>query len=141
MVVSSVAIDVPVRPVGVEPDGSMSIPDSAGTAGWYRFGARPGDRAGTTVIAGHVDTRREGLGPFARLSASRRGATIMIIDTEGRRSVYRITELTRIDKDRADLAQVFDRDGTPRLQVITCAGANDRRTGYRDYLIVTAVPV
>lgn len=141
LAIGDVDIDVPVRPVGVAQDGQMSIPDTVGAAGWYRYGPRPSDRVGTTVIAGHVDSRAEGLGPFASLAALHPGSTIVVTDRAGARSSYRITDLTRIGKHAADLTQVFDRSGRPRLQIITCAGAYDPRTGYHDYLIVTAVPV
>ena len=41
----------------------MELPGTAYAIGWYSFGARPADRSGTTVLAGHVDTRRRGPGP------------------------------------------------------------------------------
>lgn len=141
LAIGTVGIDVPVRPVGVAEDGQMSIPDTVGAAGWYRFGPRPSDRVGTTVIAGHVDSRTEGLGPFASLAALHPGATIVLTDRAGHHTSYRITDLTRIGKHTTDLTQVFERSGRATLQIMTCAGAYDPRTGYHDYLIVTAVPV
>jgi hypothetical protein len=39
------------------------------------------------------------------------------------------------------MARYFARGGAPRLTLITCTGPFDRRTdGYRDNLVVTAVP-
>ena len=67
VMVNGVDIDLPVVPVGVNPDDSMEMATSVREVGWYRFGARPADRTGTTVLAGHVDTKREGLGPLVRL--------------------------------------------------------------------------
>src|SRR4029077_16363446 len=50
------------RPRGVDDRGAMALPTSASMVGWYRFGSRPLDRAGATVLAGHVDTRADGVG-------------------------------------------------------------------------------
>jgi hypothetical protein len=38
------------------------------------------------------------------------------------------------------LERVFARGGPPRLVVITCGGSFSSREGYRDNLIVTALP-
>ena len=47
----------------------MALPTSVSMVGWYRFGSRPLDRAGATVLAGHVDSRTDGVGPLAGLAA------------------------------------------------------------------------
>ena len=36
--------------------------------------------------------------------------------------------------------QIFARQGDERLVVITCGGPFDRRTGYRDNVVVVAEP-
>ena len=36
--------------------------------------------------------------------------------------------------------ELFDRDGPPRLVVLTCGGAYDARNGYRDNVVVIAEP-
>ena len=134
-------IDLPVLPVGVADDGMMGLPTTAYAVGWYEFGARPADRAGTTVLAGHVDTRAEGLGPLAALRAVDEGAQIVLTAVDGTSRRYRVTEVEVIRKARVPLEQIFARDGAERLVVITCGGPYYRRTGYRDNVIVTARPV
>ena len=59
-------VDAAVDPVGVEPDGQMTLPADVDRVGWYRFGPAPGDD-GSAVIAGHVDDREQGLGALAPL--------------------------------------------------------------------------
>ena len=63
-------VDVPVRAVGVTPDGQLEIPDET-EVGWYRPGSSPGE-AGATVLAGHVSWNRSD-GPFLRLAELQAG--------------------------------------------------------------------
>lgn len=138
--VEDVGIDVAVRPTGVADDGSMELPETVSRAGWYRFGTTPRDRAGTTVLAAHVDTRSEGLGPFARLSAARRGERIVVTDRSGEDYAYRVVSRRHIARARLPVDDLFDRDGRARLVLLTCGGAYDSRTGYRDNIVVLAEP-
>jgi hypothetical protein len=138
--IAEVDIDVEVRPTGVADDGSMELPGTVRRAGWYRFGATPRERSGTTVIAAHVDTRSEGLGPFSRLSAARRGDRIVVTDRAGDEHPYRILSRRQVDRTRLPVDDLFDRDGPARLVVLTCGGAYDARNGYRDNVVVIAEP-
>ncbi|HEY5786125.1 MAG TPA: class F sortase [Microlunatus sp.] len=138
MRIAAVGLDVEVRPTGVAKDGSMELPDTVRRAGWYRFGSTPSEGSGTTVIAAHVDTRSEGLGPFARLTSARRGDRIIVTDRSGDEHAYRILSRRQIDRTRLPVDDLFDRDGPPRLVVLTCGGAYDARNGYRDNVVVIA---
>ena len=71
LTIDALGVDVPVRPVGVEPDGQLEIPDET-EVGWYRLGASPGE-AGASVLAGHVNWNRVD-GPFVRLVQLEPGA-------------------------------------------------------------------
>ena len=133
-------IDLPVLPVGVADDGMMGLPTTAYAVGWYEFGARPADRAGITVLAGHVDTKAEGLGPLAALRGVDEGTQIVVTAIDGTSRRYRVTEVTEIRKARVPLEQIFAREGPERLVVITCGGPYSRDTGYRDNIIVKARP-
>ena len=139
--VDGVDIDLPVVPVGVNPDDSMEMATSVREVGWYRFGARPADRTGTTVLAGHVDTKREGLGPLVRLRSVDSGARVVITSADGRTRAYRVVDVRQLAKKRVPLGEVFRRDGGERVVLITCGGRYDRQSGYRDNVLVTAEPV
>lgn len=134
-------IDLPVQPMGVADDGMMDLPTTAYAVGWYEFGARPADRAGTTVLAGHVDTNSEGLGPMSALKGVDEGAEITVTAQDGAARRYGVTDVEVISKARVPLEQIFAREGEETLVVITCGGPYSRSTGYRDNVIVTAVPV
>ena len=138
----SVDIDAVVRPVGVQPDGQMQLPDDPRVLGWYRFGAAPGaDAGGATVLAGHLDTLDFGLGPLQRLRHLERGERLTITLRDGPEQGYVVRAVTRYDRQGLPDA-LFSRTGPERLHVITCGGEFDLdRGGYQENLVVTAVPV
>jgi hypothetical protein len=135
-------IDVPVDPVGVAADGQMEIPPLAERGGWYRFGADPGDPAGTTVVAAHVDSVASGgTGPFVRLGDVRPGDRVEVTLADGSTRAYVVQDVTQLPKSQARWPDVFTRDGPPRLALVTCGGAFDRDTRhYLDNILVTATP-
>lgn len=141
LVVADLDVDMAVIGVGTEADGTMTLPASAADAGWYRFGSAPASPSGTTVLASHVDTRAEGLGPFARLREAQVGTAVSVTDEDGTVHGYTVSSVDRIAKTNVPLDEVFDRDGPPRLVLLTCGGAWDASIGhYEDNVIVTAVP-
>jgi LPXTG-site transpeptidase (sortase) family protein len=138
-VAADLDIDLSVVPVGVDDAGLMRLPETVREVAWYEYSARPGSPSGTTVLAGHVDTLAEGLGPFARLRELDEGDPLTV-EVEGRTRRYVVTGVEKVAKSEVPLDQVFRRDGGHELKVITCGGTFSRRTGYRDNVIVTAVP-
>lgn len=141
LAIADLGISMPVDPVGVEPDASMSLPETGERAGWYRFGPAPGSTEGTVVVAAHVDTRATGLGEFAKLVDIRPGAQIVLVDAAGTGFTYTVSTAERIAKTEVPIDRVFDRSGERRLVLVTCGGSFDRGTGhYVDNVIVTALP-
>jgi len=141
LVVPDVSIDMPVDPVGVRDDGEMEIPEDADRAGWYRFGPAPGD-VGATVLAGHVDSRLTGIGQMARLREVVLGAPLTVTTADGTEHAYRVVDVQKVPKEGAPVDRWFDREGAPRLVLVTCGGAFRRDIGhYTDNVVVTAEPV
>jgi len=139
--VEGVGIDVSVVPVGVQPDGYMELPPDVAIAGWYRFGSDPGSESGTTVISAHVDSLEYGLGPFSQLKALGVGAPITVTSSDGTTTSYAVESVQSILKNELPLDQVFDREGAPRLVLITCGGQfNSEQLNYSDNVVVVAVP-
>lgn len=133
-------IDVSVIPVGVLPDGQMELPDDPAVAGWYRYGPDPASESGTTVIAAHVDSYRYGLGPFANLRYLPAGTSVVVTTEDGVDHSYTIESVQNVPRSELPLDQVFDREGQPRLVLLTCGGTFDGRD-YSDNVVVTAIPV
>ena len=138
----TIGIDAPVRPVGVRRDGQMQLPADPRVLGWYRYGSSPGDPAGgATVLAGHLDSRRFGLGPLVRLRDTAVGDTFTLTVRDGTLQRYVVREVTRYDRQGLP-ARLFSRSGPERVHVITCGGPYDADDGgYQLNLVVTAVPV
>lgn len=138
--VPSVDLDMRVLPVGVQDNGDMELPPSVKEAGWYRFGTRPSDPTGSTLVAAHVDSRAEGLGPFARLRGIPTDASALLTTQDGTVHRYRVVSVRKVEKVDLSSLAVFERDGPARLTLLTCGGPYDRDSGYRDNVVITATP-
>jgi hypothetical protein len=137
----TLGVRAPVRPVGVDGGGQLAIPGDVAVVGWYRYGPRPSDPAGSTVLSGHVDSAEQGRGAFFRLRALGPGDPVLVHDTAGRTRRYRVVAREEWPKSEVPLARIFSRGGAPRLTLVTCGGGfrEDVRS-YRDNIAVTAVP-
>jgi hypothetical protein len=128
-----------VHPAGVGPDGALDVPQHPAAVGWWTGGARVRDPFGSVVLAGHVDSRRFGVGAMAELLDARVGDLVQAGNDAGAAS-YRVERV--LDVPKADLVtgtDVISRDGPPRLVLVTCGGAFDPRTHrYADNHVVVA---
>jgi hypothetical protein len=139
--IQELGVSAPVVDVGVLADGQLQIPSDPEVIGRWSGGAQAAAPFGALVLAGHVDTARQGPGALFRIRDLAPGALIVARDG-GRAVTYRVTELRRVDKD--DLVpstDPFRQDVPHRLVLITCGGPFDRRTRhYRDNVVVLADP-
>jgi hypothetical protein len=133
---------VPVDRADLDRVGALALPEDPSRAGWWTGGARVGEPFGSVVVAGHIDSRRYGIGELAAL----RDVAVGDLMSAGDGDVavrYRIESVQRIPK--ADLSrdsELFDQARPHRLVLITCDGRFDSSTRrYADNLVVTAVPV
>lgn len=138
--VSAINISAEVVPVGIADDGQMELPPHPNVIGWYRFGPTAGNGAGSVVLAGHVDSRKYGLGQFVRLHESQVEDEVLVRTESGRDLRYTVVDMRSLPKAELPLADVFSREGRERLLLITCGGEFDRQRGYADNIVVTAVP-
>lgn len=142
--IGTIAVDAPVVPVGLEPDGAMEIPERVAEIGWYDpdgLGVLPG-ATGTAVLAGHVDSRSQGRGALYDLRDLRTGETIELDLADGSTQGWRITEVIQYPKDVIPLEEIFTWSGASRLAIITCGGEFDRTArSYTDNIVVYAEPL
>ncbi len=140
--VADVGLDAPVDPVGVDEAGAMGLPEDVDRVGWYRVNPAPGAAVGTSVLAGHVDSREQGLGEMARLLDVEVGARVVVTTRSGQRVEYRVVGRQRLAKQGLPVEDLFRRDGPARLVLVTCGGEYSReRGGYQDNVVVLAEPV
>ena len=136
------AIDVsryPVRPVGLEPDGQLEIPDET-EIGWYRYGATAG-QPGATVLAAHVSWNRT-VGPFARLGTVDPGAQVEVTLDDGSVRRYEVVERATYGKLELPRERLWRNTGPEELVLITCGGDfNPEIRRYRQNIVVYAVPI
>jgi hypothetical protein len=132
-------VDLRVRPVGVRDDGEMALPDKPWVLGWYRYGPAPGAGRGSAVLAGHLDSKRYGVGPLVGLREVDRGDLVEVTRGDGSTVDYRVVEVERYDQ-QALPDSLFARTGPERLRIVTCGGAFDPDAGYEKNLVVTAEP-
>lgn len=135
----------PVVAADTAADGVLAVPEDPAVIGWWTGGARIGDPYGSTVLAGHVDSRGYGVGVLAELGRAAVGDRVAVTaGTAGTaRQDYRVVSVEQVPKARlaADTA-VFDQSGAPRLVLITCGGRFDPAArAYEDNLVVIAEPV
>jgi len=142
LTVPALGIDAPVDAVGVEPDGTMTIPEDVSRVGWYRFGPAPGAPEGSAVLAGHVDDAEQGLGALSPLSEASVGDQVQVTDAAGGSTTWQVVAREEFSKQSVPLADLFARSGPPRLVLITCGGPflADIRS-YQDNVVVIAEPV
>lgn len=133
---------VGVKAVSTTPDGLLDVPDDIRTAGWWRGGARLGDPFGSTLIAAHIDSRTQGLGPYVELLRVDRGDRI-VVRSKHLVQDFAVTSLRLIPRDSvADAPELFAVSGPQRLTMVTCAGPFDEaRGGYQNLAVVVARPL
>jgi hypothetical protein len=142
IVVRELSIDMQIEPHALDSEQQMSLPEDPFLAGWYEFGAAPNSPAGATVLAAHVDSPRQGIGPFAALRSVQPGVEVVLVDASGISHGYRVIGVEKIDKGVVPWRQYFSMAGEPRLILITCGGRFNESTGsYTDNYIVTAEKV
>lgn len=133
---------VPIRAVGTDREGTLAVPEDIRIAGWWRGGARLGDPFGSLLLAAHVDSTTQGLGPYASLLSVRAGQRITVSSTHLRQT-FAVSSLTLVPRsDLAGQPRIFSARGPHRLTLVTCAGPYDAsRGGYQNLAVVTARPV
>lgn len=122
------------------PDGRLEVPDDVTRAGWWVGSSRLGDAFGSMVVAAHVDSFSQGLGPVAELLSATPGATLQVYGG-GLAQTFTVESVTYVPRARLDQrSPLFSVGGELRLVVITCGGQYDAERGYRDNVVVTATP-
>lgn len=138
LTIEALAIEAPIRPVGVEPNGEMEIP-GASEVGWYRFGSRPGDE-GSAVLAAHVDFNGR-IGVFYELASGQVGDTIEVAFSDGTSRSFVVTARNQYEKASLPFDEIFRREGAPSLVLITCGGDfNPSLRSYEDNVVLFAEP-
>ena len=133
-----------VTSVALDSAGGVTVPDDVSVTGWYDGSKRLDARRGTTVIVGHRDARTQGPGALFGIEGLALGDEIQVVGRDGDIRTFAVNQVELIHKD--DLPQrapeVFTRDGSYSLTLITCGGDFDEtERSYLYNVVVTANPV
>lgn len=126
--IPAIGVSVFVSQLGLNPDQTVEVPTDFQVPGWFRLGPSPG-QVGSAVILGHVDSQ---LGPavFFNLRRLVPGDTVEVALADGVVADFAVTAVAMYPKDQFPAQQVYGSHGYPGLQLVTCGGSFDARTGH-----------
>jgi len=133
---------LPIRPVSSLADGRLDVPDNIRIAGWWRGGSRLGDPFGSTLVAAHIDSTTQGLGPYAELLTVQPRQRILLTSATLEQP-FQIRSLRLVPQGSLGGERwIFSARGARRLTLVTCAPPYDAsRGGYQNLAVVTATPI
>jgi hypothetical protein len=140
LIISRLRLKMPIVATTLDDAGLMALPERPTKVGWYSYGPPPGAASGSSVLGGHLDSRRYGIGPLTGLRRLSRGDEIVVKTATGS-VTFEVRSVRLISKRALPLNEIFGRDGPPRLRILSCGGAYlPDQGGYQDNIVVTAVP-
>ncbi len=138
LLVETLDVDAPLVTTIIDTDGAFVPPENPAQLGWWR-GVRPGEGEGSVVIAGHIDFRRFGQGPLARIVELEPGDRAVLAGAGGASADYVVRGIQTYPKESFPAADLFGTDGPERLVLVTCGGAFDRARGGWDSNVVAVL--
>lgn len=131
--------DAAIIGVGVEDNGDMEIPP-ADQVGWYEYGPTPGAE-GSAVLAAHIAYDGQD-GVFVTLDRLELGSVIEVSYDDGSTSRFEAVSKEQYEKAQLPRDNIFARDGSPQLVLITCGGDFNRGLrSYEDNVVIYANPL
>jgi sortase (surface protein transpeptidase) len=128
LTIPKLGISVQVSELGLNKDRSVSVPRSFAVPGWYKFGPSPGQE-GSAVILGHVDSYH-GPAVFYRLATLRLGNRVIVKEADRKTLTFSVIGLREYSKAHFPARVVYGPRKYAALQLVTCGGVFDRRTGH-----------
>jgi sortase (surface protein transpeptidase) len=139
LVIPKLSLSAPFEaPLGLNEDGTVEVPVSYDTVGWYRHGATPGE-SGTSVVLGHVDSK-SGPAVFYSLGQLLPGDEINVTRDDGSIATFVVRALERYSQADFPTERVYGNVEGSELRLVTCSGVYDRSIKrYSHNLVVYAV--
>src|SRR4051812_6216619 len=126
IVIPAIGVSAPVIKLGLNPDGTVEVPETTSETGWFEPGPEPGETGGALIV-GHVDSV-DGPGVFYHLRALRRGDRFTVVLATGRRLRFVVTSSREVPKVRFPTKLVFRQTRRATLRLVTCGGRFDPST-------------
>lgn len=145
LVIPSLCVTGQLTPVGTTRDHVVQTPDDPTVLGVWDQAQPLEAPAGTTVIAGHVNTLSRGAGTFYRLASIQPGGVVVTATDDGHVTRWGVTSITEVQPEEVATSPALAQGPTRRLVLITCGGnptrLRDGSWGYDRNVVVTAVPL
>ena len=123
-------------PLGIQRDGTISVPGTAQEVGLYGAGPTPG-QLGPAVLAAHVDTPAGVPGIFHELGRVKAGDIVKVSRRDGSHLTFTVDRVAAFKKTQFPTELVYKGDFTQaEIRLVTCGGPTDTRNEYRDNVIV-----
>jgi hypothetical protein len=126
--IPAIGLSVSLSTLGLNPDGTVQVPTDVQQPGWYRLGPSPG-QIGSAVILGHVDSYK-GPAVFFKLRDLVPGDLINVNLADGSMAQFKVTAVSMYPKSNFPDQAVYGSHGFSGLQLVTCAGVFDTKTGH-----------
>ena len=123
-------------PLGIQRDGTISVPGTAQEVGLYDAGPTPG-QLGPAVLAAHVDTPSGVPGIFHELGRVKAGDIVKVSRRDGSHLTFTVDRVAAFKKTQFPTELVYKGDFTKaEIRLVTCGGPTDSRNEYRDNVVV-----
>ncbi len=121
LIIPSIHVDAPIKPVGIDAKGNVGVPSDATHVAWYKYGPRPG-MPGAAVMDGHLDTKTVPQAVFYNLDQLKPGGEIDVRTADGKKLVFKVTSVKKYAYDESVKDIFISKSGAPELNLITCTG-------------------
>jgi hypothetical protein len=128
LLIPAIALNVSLSTLGLNPNGTVEVPTDIQQPGWYGLGPSPG-QDGSAVILGHVDSHN-GPAVFFKLRSLSTGDLVDVSLADGATAEFKVTSVATYLKSAFPDQQVYGSHGYGALQLVTCSGVFDSRTGH-----------
>jgi len=125
--IPAIGVTTSLSTLGLNLDGTVQVPTDFQQPGWFRLGPTPG-QVGSAVILGHVDNH-QGPAVFIQLRSLVPGDHVNVTLADGVTAQFAVTSVATYPKAQFPAQQVYGSHGSSALQLVTCGGAFDTRTG------------
>ena len=125
--IPAINVSVSLSALGLNADKTVQVPTNYQEPGWYRLGPTPGE-VGSSVILGHVDDKT-GPAVFYRLKTLKPGDKVDVTLADGVVAHFAVKKVAAYPKKEFPAREVYTSHGYSALQLVTCGGQFDTRTG------------
>ncbi|USG65286.1 sortase [Brevibacillus ruminantium] len=132
--IPAIRLQTAIEKVGVLANGQMGVPKSFDKVGILAPWTNPGE-LGSAVIAGHFD-HYTGPAVFYRLRDLKAGDEIIVSDPKGSSLTFQVTRVESFKTSEAPVEEIFSQSKGAHLNLITCSGKYNRKTGEHEKRLV-----